>query len=108
MTGLVISVDKIVVLSTALLNPVYKNNTQTRGGLGRVCATGMYRSIGHVVCYTAVLRVVTQRSGALRDETKNGCVADYWHVEFQISKFQAAIFVEWKAPEVPLRQYGCF
>lgn len=61
-----------------------------------------------IVCYTAVLRVVTQRSGALRDETKNGCVADYWHVEFQISKFQAAIFVEWKAPEVPLRQYGCF
>ena len=47
-------------------------------------------------------------SGALRDDTKNGCVADYWHVEFQISKFQAAIFVEWKAPEVPLRQYGCF
>ena len=34
-----------------------------------------------IVCYTAVFRVVTQRSsplrgGALRDETKNGCVAD--------------------------------
>ena len=88
LTGLVISVDKIVVPSTALLNPVYKNNTQTRGGLGRVCATGMYRSIGHVVCYTAVLRVVEQPSGALHDDTKNGCVADYWHVEFQISKFR--------------------
>ena len=38
--------DKIVVPSTALLYPAYKNNNQTRGGLGRVCATGMYRSIG--------------------------------------------------------------
>ena len=38
--------DKTVVLSAALLNPAYKNNNQTRGGLGRVCATGMYRSIG--------------------------------------------------------------
>ena len=28
-----------------------------------------------LVCYTAVFRVVTQ--GALRDDTKNGCVADY-------------------------------
>ena len=39
---------KIVFPSTALLYPAYKNNNQTRGGLGRVCATGMYRSIGHV------------------------------------------------------------
>ena len=33
-----------------------------------------------LVCYTAVFCVVTQRSfpggGALRDDTKNGCVAD--------------------------------
>ena len=29
-----------------LLYPTYKSNNQTRGGLGRVCATGMYRSIG--------------------------------------------------------------
>ena len=57
LTGLVISVgrtemslpfNKIVVHSTALLHPAYKNNNQTRGGLGRVCATGMYRSIEHV------------------------------------------------------------
>ena len=34
--------------STALLYPAYKDNDQTRGGLGRVCAIGMYRSIGHV------------------------------------------------------------
>ena len=40
--------DKIVGPSTALLNPAYKNSNQTRGGLGRVCVTGMYRSIGHV------------------------------------------------------------
>ena len=40
--------DKIVVPSTALLYPAYKNNNQTRGGLVRVCATGMYHSIGHV------------------------------------------------------------
>ena len=32
-----------------------------------------------LVCYTAVFSVVTQRCfpGALRDDTKNGCVADY-------------------------------
>ena len=35
------------VPSTALLYPAYKNNNQTRGGLGRVCDTRMYRSIGH-------------------------------------------------------------
>ena len=40
--------DKIVVPSTALLYPASKNNNQTRGGSSRVCATGMYRSIGHV------------------------------------------------------------
>ena len=40
--------DEIVVPSTALLYPAYKNNNQTRNGLGRVCATGMYRSNGHV------------------------------------------------------------
>ena len=31
-----------------------------------------------VVCYTAVFSVVTQRSSPLRDDTKNGCVADYF------------------------------
>ena len=42
------SFDKIVVPSTALLYPAYKNNHQTRGGLGQVCATRMYRSTGQV------------------------------------------------------------
>ena len=42
------SFDKIVVLGTALLYPAYKNNNQTCGGLGPVCAIGIYRSIGHV------------------------------------------------------------
>ena len=37
--------DKIVVPSPTLLYPAYKNNNLTCGGLGRVCATGMYRSI---------------------------------------------------------------
>ena len=32
-------------------------------------------AINCVVCYTAVFSVVTQRS--VRDDTKNGCVADY-------------------------------
>ena len=40
--------DKIVVPSTALLYPAYKNNDQMHDGLGRVCATGMYCFIGHV------------------------------------------------------------
>ena len=40
--------DKIVVPSTALLYPAYKNNNQTRGRSSRVYATGMYRSIRHV------------------------------------------------------------
>ena len=56
-TGLVISVSwaeislsiwQIVVPSTALLYPGYKNKNQTRGALGRVCATWLYRFIGHV------------------------------------------------------------
>ena len=39
--------DKIFVPSTAPLHPAYKNNGQTRGGLGRVCTIEMYRSTGH-------------------------------------------------------------
>ena len=43
-------------LGPKLLSPKYrslvscykKNNNQTRGGMGRVCATGMYRSISHM------------------------------------------------------------
>jgi len=34
--------------STAPLYPACKNNQKTRGGLGRVRVTGMYRSIWHV------------------------------------------------------------
>ena len=60
--------DKIIVPSATFLHPSYKNNNQTRGGLGPVCATGMYRSmdsIGHGIS--------------------------------NLSR-QAGIFVEWKAP----------
>ena len=35
----------------------------------------MAKAKSAVVCYTAVFCVVTKRS-SLRDETKNGCVAD--------------------------------
>ena len=35
-------------------------------------------SVCEIVCYTAVFSLVTQRSSPLvRDDTKNGCVADY-------------------------------
>ena len=40
--------DKIVVPSTTFLYPTYKNNNQTRGGLGQVCATEMYCSTGQM------------------------------------------------------------
>ena len=44
-----LSFGKIVVPSTALLYPACsRNNKQTRGGLERICETGMNRSIGHV------------------------------------------------------------
>ena len=41
-----------------------------------------YKALFEIVCYTAVFSVVTQRSapqawGALRDDTENGCAADY-------------------------------
>ena len=42
------SFDKIVLSSSALLRSAYKYNNQIRGGLGRVCATGIYPSIGRV------------------------------------------------------------
>ena len=58
LTGLVISVGRTemslsiwqncVYPNAALLYPAYKHNTQTCGGLGGVCATGMYHSIGHM------------------------------------------------------------
>ena len=44
-------------------------------------AAGIFGVGLRLVCYTGVFSVVTQRSsplwgGALRDDTKNGCVAD--------------------------------
>ena len=47
-TEMSLSIWQIVVLSTAPLFPACKNNKETRGGLGRVCVTVMYRSIWHV------------------------------------------------------------
>ena len=39
---------KIAFSTTFLLHSAYKNNNQMRGGLGRICAARMYRSIGYV------------------------------------------------------------
>ena len=37
-----------------------------------------------LVCYTAVFSVVTQRSSpALRDDTKNGCIANYNVIDYE-------------------------
>ena len=43
---------------------------------------------GKLVCYTAVFSVVTQREG-LRDDTKNGRVADYG----KIRSYQNSVYV---------------
>ena len=40
--------DIIVFPGTSHLYPDYKNKNQMRSGLGRVCATRMYRSVVHV------------------------------------------------------------
>ena len=43
-----------------------------------------------IVCYTAVFIVVTQRSspgGGLRDDSKNGCVADYQRNRMCVFRF---------------------
>ena len=42
-----------------------------------------------LVCYTAVFGVVTQHSsrGTLRDDTKNGCVGDYYLSNFDEYKY---------------------
>ena len=47
LTNLVILVGR-TEMSQLLFPPAYKNNKQTRWGFGRVCATGMCRSIGHI------------------------------------------------------------
>ena len=57
-TKMSLSIWQIVVPNTALLYPAYKSNKQMHGGLGWVCATGMYRSIGRVEfpkCQTGIL-----------------------------------------------------
>ena len=61
--------DKIIVPSATFLHPSYKNNNQTPGGLGPVCATGMYRSM-----YRSIGRGISKLSR------------------------QTGIFGEWKAP----------
>ena len=52
--------DKTVVPGIDLLYPAYKNNDQTTGGLSLVCATGMYRFIGHVEVPKVQTRIVVK------------------------------------------------
>ena len=59
----------------SLLDVIWpRRNQRERPLLGK-----NFQLYNNVVCYTAVFSVVTQLSspGALRDDTKNGCVADY-------------------------------
>ena len=63
-------------------SPLEKRKGNWRRNASRNCFWDCYwaRAGQLLVCYTAVFSVVTQRSsplkGALRDDTKNGCVAD--------------------------------
>ena len=63
------SLDLIIVPSTALLHRDYKNNNQTRAGLGRVCATGMFRSIWHVEFPRLQTRIFVERKAPLDSVT---------------------------------------
>ena len=79
------ALGKIVVPSTALLYLTYKNNDQTRGGLGRVCATGMCHSIHCGACgisktanwnfcwWKASLHYQDQLSSRPEEPTSNHC-----------------------------------
>ena len=55
-------------------NGFFKSNLGTQVGAEKknFCA------LLQIVCYTAVFSVVTQSSSPLCDDTKNGCVADYF------------------------------
>ena len=46
-----------------------------------------------VVCYTAIFSVVMQRGGVLRDDTKNGCVADYRYRKSCIIPLGGGVFI---------------
>ena len=46
-----------------------------------------------VVCYRAVFSVVMQRGGVLRDDTKNGCVADCRYRKSCIIPLGGGVFI---------------
>ena len=75
MQNLVEDVMKTECLATSIYYALYLGDDHTipDSFLRRL------KTIPDIVCYTGVFCVVTQRSslGALRDDTKNGCVADY-------------------------------
>ena len=66
-----------------------------------------------VVCYTAVFSVVTQRGGALRDDTKTASVADYHegdtfiypHLHQQNQSVRTRNNVEYNGFIVPLKKH---
>ena len=82
--------DKIVVPSTALLHPVYKNNNQTRGGLGRVCVTGMYSSTGHVKFpkFQTGIFVEWKALQTNQPREKGTSLFDWDNVSYRMSEFQ--------------------
>ena len=57
--------------------------SKKKGNVTRICP---FQDKILLVCYTAVFSVVTQREWGetLRDDPKNGCVADYYSVPLPI------------------------
>ena len=65
---------KPLCFETALQSGLYPVHTNLINTYAVLKISGF---VWTLVCYTAVFSVVTQWGGALRDDTKNGCVADY-------------------------------
>ena len=70
------------------------------------------RTTSNIVCYTAVFSVVTQRSSpqALRDDTKNGCVADYvkccsWGFSWSHNKISSTDSKSWNCVHLCLHDW---
>ena len=62
---------------TCFISPFCDGHTETAFKHKCLQRKKMNRAIPKLVCYTAVFSIVTQRS-SLRDDSKNGCVADYF------------------------------
>ena len=66
----------IVVPSTALLYPAYKNNNQTCGGLGWPCVTRMYHFKGHVEFLKFPTRIFIEWESAPKYTVENLIIID--------------------------------